>query len=169
MGNRATVIFTNKDETSISPAIYLHWNGGPESIYPFLDELDRREVRADQNYEAARFVAIVSEFFDQDYYSGLSLGIQNGPEEIIPSALKAFDPGDNGIFVVCRETKPRRVRRFESDYVAGKSSLTDMTPDAVEEERKQAYKSEYLSAIKSLFTKPNEREASEARRKAVSK
>ena len=62
MGNRATVIFQAQD--TISPAIYLHWNGGPESVYQFLDELDRRKVRGDADYEAARFVKIVGEFFD---------------------------------------------------------------------------------------------------------
>ncbi len=39
MGNRATIIFTD-GKKSFSPAVYLHWNGGPESVYAFLEELD---------------------------------------------------------------------------------------------------------------------------------
>ena len=81
MGNRATVIFVT-GEGKISPAVYLHWNGGPESVYQFLDELDRRKVRAGDDYECARFIQIVGEFFDQDATSGLSLGVSNGPHSL---------------------------------------------------------------------------------------
>lgn len=35
MGNRAVLVFEN-DRTDKSPAIYLHWNGGRDSIEPFL-------------------------------------------------------------------------------------------------------------------------------------
>jgi hypothetical protein len=80
MGNRATVIFAPTDAEAnvltISPAIYLHWNGGPESIYAFLDELNRRNCRPDGSYEAAVFIAIVREFFDQEKYGTLSLGVR---------------------------------------------------------------------------------------------
>jgi hypothetical protein len=37
MGNRAYVVFESGNERS--PAIYLHWQGGPESIYAFLHAL----------------------------------------------------------------------------------------------------------------------------------
>ncbi len=68
MGNRGTVIFSNQAGDEFSPAVYQHWNGGPESVYAFLDELDRRGVRGadDLAYQAARFVHIVGDFFDQD-------------------------------------------------------------------------------------------------------
>jgi hypothetical protein len=111
MGNRAVVIFTNREADIFSPAIYLHWNGGPESIYQFLDELDRRDVRADQNYEAARFVQIVGEFMDQEYRSNCSLGIDSGPSHFCE--VLGHDCGDNGIFLVCRAlAEGRKVRRF---------------------------------------------------------
>lgn len=76
MGNRAFVVFENEGSTKFSPAIYLHWNGGPESVYAFLDLLDRYKVTADQEYEAARFVQIVGNFIG----GTLSLGIVNGPD-----------------------------------------------------------------------------------------
>ena len=65
MGNRAIVIFSDKEEKNILPAVYLHWNGGPESIYAFLDELDRRKVGDNRHYETARFIQIVGEFMDE--------------------------------------------------------------------------------------------------------
>jgi hypothetical protein len=119
MGNRANVVFVagqGKNQT-ISPAVYLHWNGGPESVYAFLDELDVRGVRADGEYEAARFVQIVGEFFDEDYHSTLSLGILGGPKAITATALDKLptDSGDNGFYIVRRDDRDpakRIVRRF---------------------------------------------------------
>lgn len=58
------------------------FNGGPESVYAFLDELNRRKVRADADYECARFIAIVAKFFDKEAYTSLSLGVTNGPASI---------------------------------------------------------------------------------------
>lgn len=40
MGNRAYVVFEDR-QGNRSPAVYLHWNGGPESIYAMLDTLAR--------------------------------------------------------------------------------------------------------------------------------
>lgn len=120
MGNRANVIFVSGDR--ISPCIYLHWNGGPESVYAFLEELDRRGARADAEYEAARFVQLIGEYFDGRKHLGtLSLGILNGPSEISIEALGKLmtDQGDNGFYVVDRTvaglTNPT-MRRFTSQY-----------------------------------------------------
>ena len=152
MGNRAFVIF--EEDGAISPAVYLHWNGGPESVYPFLDELDRRQVRADIAYAPARFIAVVAEFMDQEHYTGLSLGVMNGPEFITAAALQPFNHGDNGVYVVTRGNEQRRVRRF----VPG-SKLTELSPEGTERERREAYNHRYSTGdnpIKALFTKPAE-------------
>lgn len=152
MGNRAFVIF--EEDGEISPAVYLHWNGGPESVYPFLDELGRRQVRADIDYAPARFIAIVAEFMDQEHYTGLSLGVMNGPEFINPDALQPFNHGDNGVYVVTRNGEGRRVRRF----LPG-SKLTELSPEDTERERREAYNHPYStgdSPIRALFTKSAE-------------
>lgn len=118
MGNRANVIFCNGER--ISPCIYLHWNGGPDSVYAFLEELDRRKVRPDAEYEAARFCQLVGEFFDQrKELGGLSLGVLNGPSEISVEALGRLmtDQGDNGFYVVNRTLPmPDGMRRFRATY-----------------------------------------------------
>ena len=83
MGNRAFVVFTNQDEDVIGPAVYVHWNGGPESIYAFLTELDRRKIRngGDMPYQVARFVHIIGDFFDGTEAGACSLGIAPIPPE----------------------------------------------------------------------------------------
>ena len=117
MGNRGTVVFTDGKD-SFSPAIYLHWNGGPESVLAFLDELDRRKIRADQSYEAARFVGIIAQFFDKDEVGGLSLGVVNGPaSDSLEDLAKIYtDLGDNGVYLVDRTKTPTKIRQFSENY-----------------------------------------------------
>lgn len=132
MGNRAYVIFEDKHSQQFSPAIYLHWNGGPESVYAFLNELDRRGVRADQEYEAARFVQIVGEYFMPEQ---LSLGIVSGPSSA--ADLGRWAREDNGLYLVCR-LEQLRMRRLFCHWKTG--VLTEWTPRQVSAERKAAYR-----------------------------
>jgi hypothetical protein len=107
-----------------SPSVYCHWNGSAGSIYGFLEELDRRKIRADQDYECARFIQLVGEFFDQNQISGLSLGVANGPTSDKPEDLQKVqtDHGDNGFYLVDRmhrvEGRPH-VRRLKEQWVTG--------------------------------------------------
>jgi hypothetical protein len=103
MGNRGTVVFTDGKGT-YSCAVYLHWNGSAESVYPFLEELDRRNARCDQDYEVARFVQLVGDFFDSDEIGSTSLGVVDGPKSDKPEDLDRIrtDHSDNGLYLVCR-------------------------------------------------------------------
>lgn len=133
MGNRANVLFVAGYESRepdhspswwtpnrVSPTVYLHWNGGPESVYAFIKEMDERDIRVDGEYDAARFCQIVGEFFDDDYRSSLSLGVLNTPtmRAINEHTLGMIptDTSDNGFYVVDRTAAgvTRRVRRFTS-------------------------------------------------------
>lgn len=161
MGNRANVVFADKEWRELSPAIYLHWNGGPESIYAFLAELDRRNIRADQCYEAARFTQIVGDFFDGgDRIGGLSLGLANVPEgDNLAERLNKVqtDPGDNGFFVVCREAGGRMVRRFVEEYRDEKGNqypeprLVEMTDAKVKREADEAAAHDYAKGFREKF------------------
>jgi hypothetical protein len=87
MGNRAVV--TVKGSTM---GVYLHWNGGLESITAFLraaKDLGVREPTGDTSYFYARFVQIASNFFG----GTASIGVES---------LKKLDcdNGDNGLYVV---------------------------------------------------------------------
>lgn len=115
MGNRAVVKFKNDGEKH---GVYLHWNGGPESILAFLQTMqDRKWTRMD--YASARFVAVVGEFFDSsgDDSSGLSLGIVDDSEGWASGA-------DNGLyevdhdgerFKVVQRGKPISIKELSDD------------------------------------------------------
>lgn len=92
MGNRAIVL--PKGSTT---GVYLHWNGGPDSVKAFLEYCKLRRFRDfggnnRDGYGLARFVQVVSNFFG----GGLSIGIEENCEatESWASSL------DNGIYVV---------------------------------------------------------------------
>jgi hypothetical protein len=144
MGNRACVVFTNEKQTEISPVCYLHWNGGAESIYAFLDEMERRQCgRVD--YAAARFAHIVADFMDQDEAGSSSLGMFNGPKKIDLETMEPFahTADDNGVFVVILGEK-RLVRRFVLASGNGKYGVTELSKREVEQERREAYRHEYI-------------------------
>lgn len=101
MGNRACVVFT--DGRNFSPAIYLHWNGGPESVYAFLDALKRYGALGDCDCAAACLTQLVG-----NYLGGtLSLALFNFEEP--PARL---DPGDNGLYLVTLRGDGYSVRRW---------------------------------------------------------
>lgn len=63
MGNRAAIAIR---KTKGSPAIYLHWNGGPESVLAFLHAAKELEVRSpanDEDYCLGRLGQIIGNFF----------------------------------------------------------------------------------------------------------
>jgi len=131
MGNRAYVVFENEKSTEFSPAIYLHWYGGPESIYAFLKVADQFGVRKDDlPYRAARFCQLAANFLG----GTLSLGLQS-----VSTAkdIEVLDPGDNGTFVFAWIPKKNRWRCRH--WKNGEW----LTPKAVIQERVAAMKSIY--------------------------
>ena len=161
MGNRATVIFTANGE--ISPAVYLHWNGGPESVYAIVAELDRIECRADACYECARFVQAAGDYFDSDNKCGtLSLGLANGPTEITVDALGDVrtDHGDNGFYVFDRTTG--LVRRFTERHFEIPDSdrygfeLVEWAESDAARERERAEAESYYLDIRAELSKRGE-------------
>lgn len=134
MGNRA-VIATS--DLTTSPAIYLHWNGGPESVLAFLHaakELGFQDPTGDVAYGTAYLQALICMYFG----NGLSTGI---------SALKNSDTdnGDNGVYrlgpgwtIKSRLHVPDYEKK-DGDY---KSTVEDL--DDKEREKYEAIKSHAL-------------------------
>ena len=86
MGNRAMIMSEGKNY-----GVYLHWNGGNDSVSAFLEYCEMRNFRGfDDGYGMARFTQVVSNYFGAD---GLSIGI----EECTNKENNGFD---NGIYIV---------------------------------------------------------------------
>jgi len=158
MGNRATVIFTDESEKEISPAVYLHWNGGANSIYSFLEEMEKRGVRTSLDYSCARFIHIVGDFFDIDSISSLSLGVVDGPKAINAEELSKVrtDHGDNGFYIICRSNG--KVRRFIEHYGVDdggvfECTLRELSEDEVKEEKDSEASPSELEGFAKLFDK----------------
>ena len=86
MGNRAFIKFQGQDT-----GVYLHWNGGRDSIEPMLEYCRLRGFRFD-DYGVARFCQVVGNWFGGE----LSIGVQSTRGRI----NRDLDPGDNGVYIV---------------------------------------------------------------------
>ncbi len=107
MGNRAVITFEQKP-TPQSVGIYLHWNGGPESVLGFLTVADKYGVRGaeDAPYELARVVQIIANFF-------------GGTTSVGVGTLDSLDCDnhDNGVYVCKRGGGEPQITHFPSgDY-----------------------------------------------------
>lgn len=114
MGNRAYVVFDNtRNETpkgsDALPAVYLHWNGGPESVYGFLAYTKKVCRPGDNEYIPARFVQIVGNYFSEN----LSLGLIAVKREDVGDLTEMID---NGVYVVNVDTF-EVTNRYRSEYV----------------------------------------------------
>lgn len=84
MGNRAILKAKGND----NKAVYLHWNGGRDSVEAFLKYCELRKFRDfREDYGMARFCQVVGNFFGSD---GLSVGVTDYVES----------QGDNGVYVI---------------------------------------------------------------------
>lgn len=87
MGNRAVI--TTKDKKI---GVYLHWNGGRDSVEAFLKYCELQHFRTPEldNYGWARLCQVIANFFGED---GLSIGIDNYNK-------LDTDNGDNGVYII---------------------------------------------------------------------
>lgn len=94
MGNRCLIVPKGQENLGV----YLHWNGGVDSVTAFLEYCKMKEYRpfggknAD-GYGIARFVQVVGNYFG----GGLSIGIEAITEELTEDYADAYD---NGIYII---------------------------------------------------------------------
>lgn len=129
MGNRAILTVGT---TKSAPGIYLHWNGGPESVLAFLDaakELGIRSPEGDPDYFLARLGQIIGNFFG----GTMSLGF---------GAADKMDDGDSGRYILGGD--------FKIIKAAG-NKLTVESLDATERKDYDGIKAETLKKNKAIF------------------
>ncbi len=91
MGNRA-VITTKKGDKNNKLGVYLHWNGGRDSVEGFLAYCKMRSFRKpeEDNYGWARLVQVIANFMGKD---GLSVGV-----DVVDNL--DCDNWDNGVYLI---------------------------------------------------------------------
>lgn len=89
MGNRAVITTNQKRKNKVG--IYVHWNGGRDSVEAFLSYCKIRKFRGPVSdcYGMARLVQVIANYFGGD----LSIGVD------LVSNLDC-DNGDNGVYVI---------------------------------------------------------------------
>lgn len=96
MGNRAFIAAAPYEHSDVG--IYVHWNGGRESVEAFCQaakELGFRDPDDDRWYALARLTQLIANFFGND---GLSVGIGTG-------AQLASAGDDQGVWVIGKNWK----------------------------------------------------------------
>ena len=112
MGNRAVIALDSCEKNSIG--IYLHWNGGRDSVEGFL--LATKEIMGDRlgdkAYGKARLIECITTFIDGNLSVGVDL-IQNLDKNICIS--DKWTNWDNGIYLVDTGTM-EIIKRFHYPY-----------------------------------------------------
>lgn len=132
MGNRAIIKQEGKDV-----GVYLHWNGGIDSVTAFLKYCELRNFRSfDDSYGIARFCQVVGNFFG----GSLSMGIYSG----IGETKRDAEGLDNGIYVVKGWKIVRHIGRSErrEGY-----DLDDMLKEIDSKQPKNEQLGEFLYAV----------------------
>jgi hypothetical protein len=109
MGNRAVISFKCEGvPKEYSPSIYLHWNGGRDSIEGFLKAHEKADFR-NGAYGIARLIQLITNWFG----GGLCVGVG------VYSQMDT-DNFDNGVYWVCSKTfkiVEREFKRHEEQQV----------------------------------------------------
>ena len=145
MGNRALIKFEEHDI-----GVYLHWNGGRDSVEPFLAYCKLKKYR-DDDYGIARLVQVIGNFFG----GGLSVGVWNTKG----MSDEQLDPGDNGIYYVKDWEIVKRFTRLtqeqnEHDMLAMLTEINSKQPELeqIEEDeiREYVWQQQHKDLAKSL-------------------
>jgi len=120
MGNRAVITFDKK------VGIYLHWNGGRDSVEAFLKYCELKKHRPD-DYGVARLAQVIGNFFGGTTSVGVSS--YNNMD---------CDNGDNGVYVV--ENWKITERLFHSGSEQDEYKLLEMLKDIDSKQPEQLWK-----------------------------
>ena len=128
MGNRAIITDTQK-----KIGIYLHWNGGPESVHAFLKYAQMHVRRGDSEYGMARLTQIIANFFG----GYLSVGLTPVTDMNLHQRME-----DNGVYII--DDQFEVVERLKR----GRGSINrEIAPEAMQKEKEEAMAHPYWNEI----------------------
>jgi hypothetical protein len=124
MGNRAVIALGNKQDAKIG--IYLHWNGGRDSVEGFLDATRElmKDPGPDAQYASARLIQVIGNFFGGTTSLGLDL-LEN----------LDCDNGDNGVYFVDPESLVITGREFAREEQSDTKHREGVKQKAIEKNR----------------------------------
>ena len=156
MGNRAAIAFTDRNNPKPKAYVYLHWNGGPESVYAMHAVLKERGLfNHSASYSLAQFAGLAARWVGKD---GLSVGI----ETFATPGHAANCADDNGayIFNMATDTVERHICTYPNGNGPTSRKLTNAE---IATEVRMAHKHKYwtemglLDELRSMF--PAEKQA----------
>jgi hypothetical protein len=111
MGNRAVIAFTDRNQPKPEVAVYMHWNGGPESIWAIIDVMkEKRGFCHSAAYSTARFAHLACALVGHD---GHSVGI-----EAVRGLTNMAGMGeDNGLYVF--DVSTEKMSRYTMAVIVG--------------------------------------------------
>jgi hypothetical protein len=116
MGNRAVITLAKKP-TSNSVGIYLHWNGGAESVLAFAEAAKHFGVRLhDETYASARLAQIIGNFFGGTLSVGVGILKQLDCENYDNGTYKVSFEGDAVVIEQSKDGK-KDWRRLDNDQL----------------------------------------------------
>jgi hypothetical protein len=92
MGNRAVITTAPYDENNVG--IYIHWNGGRDSVEAFMKAAEKLGYRAPDNdggYSLARLTGMLCTFFGLADDTCIGIGLNKELDT---------DNGDNGVYLI---------------------------------------------------------------------
>ena len=142
MGNRA-VITTNKNLNDTG--IYLHWNGGRDSVEAFLAYCDLKHYRKpeDDSYGYAMLINVITNYFGD----GLSCGVNK-------ANFLDCDNYDNGVYIIKDWRIVDRLyahgEQYEDDFKDMIDSIDMAQPDRMRltDEERERIPEVYVDVIK---------------------
>lgn len=131
MGNRAIIIANVPAEKPVV-GIYVHWNGGIDSVLAFLEVCKQRgyaDPENDDEYAMARLCGVIHEFFGIE--SSSSLGLCTVTKKYYESVVgeNKYDL-DNGIYVV---GKNWTVAEHRGGFCGSKTTVEELDEDELKQ------------------------------------
>lgn len=112
MGNRAVISMACEGiPKEYSPSIYVHWNGGRNSIETFLKVATKLKIRPEPTYAMARLCQIISNFFGGTHSIGMGVYSQLDTDNY-----------DNGVYwintkfeIIDRECRAELIEQIDTE------------------------------------------------------
>tara|TARA_R110000782_G_scaffold30912_1_gene76694 strand:+ start:733 stop:1152 length:420 start_codon:yes stop_codon:yes gene_type:complete len=139
MGNRAVIAIKQKNiEIANTPCIYLHWNGGRDSVEGFLETHHKLGMRGaeDATYALARLTQIIANAIGGELSVGVGIYSQLDTDNY-DNGVYWLDNVDGKLQIVEREYEPAQEQQ-NYDIEEFSNSCIETMPESYQPTKKGA-------------------------------